>query len=542
MRRLRKPAAPATAQVVHMPAPVGGLNTVSPASAMPVSDSMQSYNLVAAEYGLRTRYGWREWCTNVYGEVNFEVRSILPFAGSAVTGSFDKLFAATSIGIFDVTTSSSSPIIVASFGITVGDAGRGNCHVMVTSAGHFLFYADEENGLFRYEEASDTWAPVSSGVGPGEISGINPASVCFVTVWKNRVWLVEKNSTRAWYLPAGAIAGVAQPFNFAQKFKAGGSLVGLWSWTYDGGAGIDDALVGLSSAGDVVVYQGTDPADDATFSLKGVWQVGGLPQGRNVATDYGGDLLLLTRLGVVSLSRLVSGGGDDRTQYATAKVANIFAAAMAARHFLRGWRILLHPEDNTLLITVPETDTTATTQLAMALGARSWTRYRGLPIFSCAAWGGKLYFGTHNGRVCVNDGPVDGVELENPNAFTNIEFSLLTSFQALGTRKRKRVRLIRPVLLSESTNQVFSVAARYDFNLFDAVFLPTPSLATIPGSSSWDTGLWDSALWAGEYIPSKDVRGTTGIGTDVAVALRGSADSRTVLVGFDVVFDVGGIL
>jgi len=58
-----------------------------------------------------------------------------------------------------------------------GDEGCGVSHVVVTSAGQFLLYADEENSLFQYAESTDAWAAST-------VSGITGGveSVVYVTV------------------------------------------------------------------------------------------------------------------------------------------------------------------------------------------------------------------------------------------------------------------------------------------------------------------------------------------------------------------------
>jgi len=88
-----------TLRDIHVPAPLGGFNTVASALAMPPGDCVYAYNLIAGEYGLRSRLGYKEWCTNLSGTLDNTVRSVLPFTGSAKNGSKDKLFAVTSTGI-----------------------------------------------------------------------------------------------------------------------------------------------------------------------------------------------------------------------------------------------------------------------------------------------------------------------------------------------------------------------------------------------------------------------------------------------------------
>jgi hypothetical protein len=571
---------------MHLPAPTGGLNTISAGSAMPLSDAVQLFNMVAAEYGLRSRLGSREWLTGLQGATDSLVRTVLPHKGSTKSGSADKLFVTTSNGIYDVTSSYqawqastayvigdvvinddgkvytcdtdgtsassggptgtgsniadgttrwdyTSTIKALSFATTTGDAGYGTYHGFVTSGGHFLLYADEVNGLHKYTESTNTWAAVT------DITNVNATDLRHVAVFKNRLWFVEKDSQKAWHLDAGAISGAATQFPFTTSGfpRHGGTLLGLWNWTYDGGAGLDDSLVALTTGGDVLVYQGTDPTSASAFGLKGVWYVGAFPAGRQVATHFGGDLLLLTKSGLRPLSQLVT-GREDPKEYATAKIANLFNALMLSRSSLPGWSVRLHPEDNTLLVTVPTTAGANTEQLAMSLWNRSWSRYRDLPMYAADTWAGKLYFGSADGKVYVNDGYVDGVELDDASAYTPVQWAVLGAFSNWGVPRQKRVQMIRPTLLAENDSPEFAVGARYKYDFTE---LGAVSGGTL-GADEWDGGVWDTATWAGEFNATQTVRGASGMGVDVAIAIRGTATSRTVLVGTDVTFDVGGFL
>ena len=178
-----------------------------------------------------------------------------------------------------------------------------------------------------------------------EISGVDPDNVCFVTVFAGRVWMVERDTASAWYLPAGQIAGVASEFPMGLKFAHGGNLLALFDWSYDGGSGLSSSLVALSTNGDVLVYQGTDPDTADTFGLKGVWYAGPPLAGREVASTFGGDMLLLTRQGLVPMSKLVVGLPDVRAESLTVKVSSLFNALTSTRGAYRGWAVVQHPED-----------------------------------------------------------------------------------------------------------------------------------------------------------------------------------------------------
>lgn len=535
MRRGQRPAQPAL-QSTHWPAPMGGLNAISAGSAMPMSDCLRLYNLVPAEYGLRSRLGSREWVTGLTGASDDYVRTLLPFTGSAKNGSNDRLFAVTSSGIWDVSASTASPALSIAFGTTVGDAGYGTSTVMVTAAGHFLLYCDELNGYHVYAENSGSWTKVAMGGGAGEVSGVDPANFVHVHVHKNRAWFVEKDTGNAWYLAAGAIFGAAASLNMGRQFKAGGPLVGLYGWTYDGGAGIDDSLVGISNGGDVVIWQGTDPASD--FALRGTWQVGPPPAGRDLTTNVGGDVWILTRFGLLPISQLVVGNTYDRSRLPAAKVAPLLNLAMMTKANKRGWAMRLHPEDGTLLLMVPTTEGQATEQFAFTLATPAWSQYRDLPIYSSAVLGGKLYYGTVDGKVGVNDGYIDGRTLDDPNAYTAVQWALLTSYQNLGNARMKQVQMLRPTFISDGAVPAYNAQARYKYDFTE---LTTVTESATSGDV-WDTAEWDAAVWSGGDQATQSVTGTAGMGVDVAIAIRGTAITRTALVGVDVFYTQGGVL
>jgi len=505
------------------------------------NDCILAYNLIAAEYGVRSRLGSREWCTGITGAADNQIRSMLSFTGSAANGSENKLFAVTSTGIWDVTDSDASPTQVLAFASSAGDAGYGISTVMVTSAGHFLLYTDEVNGYHVYTQSSGTWAAISLGGGGTQVSGIDPTTFAFVFTFKERVWFVARNSASAWYLAAGSVYGAATEFPMGRKFEAGGDLRGLWSWTYDGGAGLDDSMVAISSGGDVLVWQLTDPTDAADTLLRGVWSLGGSPPaGRRFVTKRGGDLAIVSRLGLLPISKLVLGSGsEDRSIYATAKIANLFNNLMLSKSAFKTWQILTHPEENALVITIPGSGNDDNTeQLAMSLANRSWWRWRDLKMFSACVHEGVFFFGSKDGVVYKSFGYIDGVTLADPNSFTSIQYKCISAFRNLGNGRQKQIQSMRPTILSESATPTFEIHARYRFDQTE----PGAVAEGVPGQGSWDVGEWDEAVWGGDYSPSQAVRGAAGMGVDVAVALAGSATSRTIWVGTDVAFTQGGWL
>jgi hypothetical protein len=517
-----------TVKSVPLPAPMGSINTISSGAAMPPEDCIYRRNLIPADYGLRVRLGSREWCTGLDGAA----RTMLGFTASVASS--NKVFATTQTGIWDVTASSATPTQLVTFGTQDATSGHGVSCVMVTAAGHFLLYCDEANGAYIYPEGGP-WTAAS-------ITGVDPADLVFVMPWKNRLWFVERDTGKGWYLATNAISGAATSFNFGARFQAGGDLRGLWSWTGDGGAGIDDHLVGVSGGGDVVVYVGTDPSSASTFGLKGVYQAGGVPAGRRICSDFGGDLVIMSTRGLISARALVD-GVEDTGQYATTKIANLWNRLQIEGANLRGWSMAIHPLDGTLLVVAP-TVSSVNRVLAMSLTTKGWSEYTwdsdASVIGPAAVLANTFYYGTSDGRVLIMDGYVDGVTLADPNAYSAIPFSMLTAFQKLGHSRNKRIGHVRASFMSEGGLPPHAIEARYGYDL--SVISSLLIDAAQPSTSLWDSAIWDSSTWAPEYSASQDVRGTTGMGREVALAIKGTAAARTILVGFDVDYTEGGLL
>lgn len=563
-------------QSFHLTAPIGGINASSPASGMPPSDCLFLYNMIPYQYGLRVRSGWQEHCTGVgsdyvatYGLFDYGsplkvslsgplggaqvgnwpgalrsgVRSILSFAGSDSRGLKDRLFACTKVGIWDVTVSSAAPTCVYNFEAQDLNSGKGIATAFVNAAGdHYLAYCDGTNGYLLYSEKTDSWTKITQGSGTDglTISGANPESFRHVVSWKNRLWFSSNNSATAYYLDIGAFAGTAYPQNFGARFKYGGSLSGLWNWTVDGGTGIDDFLVGISTAGDVVIYQGTDPATPGAFGLKGVWWVGQVPPGRRIASSFGGDLFILSRTGCLPLSKLVAGYLiRDPNIYATQKVANLFNKLMTERGDLEGWEINIHPNDNLLIINVPATTFEPQEQLTMSLASKGWSRHMGVPMSCMETWRGTLYFGTFDNRVCANTGYVDGMKLDGTEA-TPIAWGLMTSFQGLGVARKKRLHMVKPYFMTDGTYPGYMTQARWDFDLSQIV--EVPGSPNDPSTDKWNVAQWNASMWGDGVSIGGAYNGATGMGTYVAIILVGTSKTNTTLAGFDAMFDVGGLL
>lgn len=503
--------------------------------------------------------------------------------------------------VWNYVASNAAPSRLVTFSTTTGDAGYCTFTVMSTPAGRFLICCDEENGYYVWTESTATWTKptqqttstwatstaytittsyvlnstngntyqctqsgtsASTGTGPSgfgtgivdgtctwswvpSITGVDPATFAAVCVWKSKVWFVQKDTSLAWWLPTNQIFGTATSQDFGGKMRVGGPLANLYGWSYDAGGGLDSLLVGVSTAGDVVIYQGTDPNSVATFSLFGSWSVGGVPYGRRIATDYGGELLVMSLTGVVQMSKLVVGAPATvgaGTVYETDKIAPLFNLDAQTYYSNQGWAIGMSPGDNVLLCLVPANGSGGNAKpYAMSRSKASWSIYRDLPMLSLGTWQGTAYFGTTDGRVAKITGNVDGVLFGNTNSFSSIDWSMLSGFTTGGTLAQKQVQMIQPMLETQENNPPINAEAKYNLDISEAAS-PVVTTTTATGNT-WDTAKWDSATWGGgAYNEVAPLIGAAGLGRTVAVAVRGRATSRTSILGIGVMFTTGGLL
>jgi hypothetical protein len=531
-------------QVTVMPAPTKGIDARAPTGNMPSDVCIYTYNLMPAEYGMLLRAGYREWGISLGGT---GVHSIIPFTGVQPGAVDDRLFAVTNEDIWDVTTLD-APTSVYTLPVTSLGAGHGVfAHYLDQGGSDFLYYADGINGLLQYNGLAndvdpDTWAPALGITGP------NLPAVVFVMVHKKRMWLVEEGKSSAWYLPLDSAQGEATEFYFGGKFPHGGRVYAMYNWSIDGGKGIDDLLVIISSAGDVLVYEGSSPANADDWSVRGTYYIGDMPTGRRVGSEYSGDLYLLSSFGLISMSDLIR-GVDTQNPSETSlsfRVARPLREQIRAKKTLFGWEPIFLPAIGQMMVLIPQANSESWIQYNLTLATEGWGFWRGVPMSCVADWQGIVYFGTLDGRVCSMDTTRDNVLLTAPPEpelnGQPIDFSLLSSYQNLGAPGlHKRVQMVRPDFYGNS-KPAYTIKVLYDYD-FQEPAAVVQGDAESAANDEWDGSLWDIGVWStveGRSFGAEQLAGTSGIGRSVAIAMRGSSGDALRLITWDIMWLTGG--
>lgn len=517
-----------------MPPPIGGLNARDGLNIMPSSDAVTLTNWIAQQYGVRSRKGYREWA------INFPrpVKTIMEYNPARANVASYRMFAVTDNNIYDISGQTNAPASVLALPGT-DDYGRFSWTSMANSGGIFLLTCSNQGG-YRYYNGT-TWTTVTLGGGAGQVTGVDPSILSFVTTWKARAWFIEKGSTRAWYAAPNAITGALTQFDFGPLLKKGGVLSFIATWTIDAGTGTDDYLVIGGENGDILIYKGTDPSSSATFGLVGNWYVGRLPVGQRCFQQYGGDLLILSENGIQPLSYVTRGGQSlfrvGSVDY-LAKVQQLFGVLLGGSIDQTGWEFCLSLKENLLIVQQPS-PTSVYEQYALYTNGDTWSKFSGMPTFSMFSGSQGFFFSTADNRVCQGfTGYFDDVKYGQSigNGIAGMIQPAYSYFGAPG--QNKQWHMIRPTFLAVDQPAV-SVVMVADFA--QNVIPSSPVYAQLNGAR-WDTSNWDQSYWAGGLQTFDDWVGAAAVGYAGSAILSTVVVGDTFLSSLDYSYELGGVL
>lgn len=528
------------AKAITLPAPVGGLNTREGLADMPPDDAAALENWWADASYLEVRKGFTPWVAGLTGYVE----TLMSYAGGAT----NRLFAVTSAGtIYNstnedefltdeagdfLTTEDGRSFIVQASSVTSDVTGLTNGRFqyvnMATSAGNYLRCVNGAD-FSRVFDGSD-WHADGDGA-PYDITGVDSRDLIHINLHKNRMWFVQKNSLRAWYLPTSAIGGAATAFDLRGIAQLGGYLMAMATWTIDAGYGVDDLAVWITSEGEVIVYRGTDPASATTWALVGVWHIGS-PIGRRCMYKYSGDLLIITQDGVQPMSGALQSSRTNPKVALTDKINPTISREVASYGSNFGWQLITHAVANQLYLNVPQVERTRQVQYVMNTTKKTWWPFTGWNAGCWEVYQDDLYFGSYQFVGKAWDSNADAGEA--------IASSGLQAFNYLGKAgMQKRVTMFQPTFYTNGSPEVFG-GVNVDFDTSEnttAVQIQT-SLYGL-----WDTGSWDSALWAPDLDVRKSWNGARGVGNAFAPTLNAETDGIELQwVNSTLVFEEGGIL
>lgn len=461
-----------------MPAPTGGWDAQSSIADMPEDRAIVLDNWFPDRDRVELRPGSREYATYL-GEFSAEFSAEFTTAPGPETSSLmeylppsapSQLFAGAGTAIWDATSGGVASQEKDGFTNTLFVHMQFN-----NGSGHYLFAANGVDPLQIYDGTS--WANSA-------ITGVTLANVAWVASHQNRVWLGEKDSLTAYYLATSAIAGGATAFGLAPYVRRGGYLVGMATWTRDGGDGTDDIAVFMTSEGEAIVYQGTDPSSATTWSLVGTFFIG-RPVNRRCFIKAGADLIIITEGGIVPLSRMLALDASQ-TAYAALsdQINQAFAAAVRdAGQLSDYWGVILYPRRNMMIVNVP-VQNGDNVQFAFNTLTGAPCRFTGLNANCWVLFNNLAYYGGVGQIVLFDNGFSDQGQPIVGHAVQAFSY-----FNSPGSEKR--FSRVEPILFA-SNNPLPSIDIMTDF----VVSTPSPLRGPAPGlTGQWDVSQWDVASW-----------------------------------------------
>ena len=509
-----------TAVVASRPAPVGGLNARDAISDMPEKDAIVLDNWFPTPTNIQIRNGYVNWVTGITGWVE----SLCAYTAA----SSSKLFAAAGTAIYDVTSTGAVGAAVQS-GLTNARWQHAN---FTTGGGSYLYMVNGADKPRLYDGAA--WVAVDGASTPA-ITGVTTTNLIDVAVHKNRLWFIEKNTFKVWYLPLNSIGGAATNIDFGPLFKLGGYLQKMVSWSIDSsGSGSQDYAAFISSEGEIALYQGYDPSSTSTWALVGMFRVG-RPQGRRCTAKVGSDVAMIGADGIISLSKALTTDRSQKQANISYKIVNSITSDIQDYPSNFGWQIILYPIGNKLIINVPTTENSTQYQYVMNTITSSWCtfgRYNSPWLAACfESLGDSLYYGG-NGVVCKCDyGETDG-----GNAITADCQPAYSYFGYHGNLKM--FTMARPIYMADG-DITPSIALNIDFQLAQ----PAASRIYSGSNSLWDVSDWDTTSWVNAQAIKKNWLTVGGIGYAASLRTKLAVNNMTAsLQSIDYVFENGGIL
>lgn len=401
---------------------------------------------------------------------------------------------------------------LASGASTLMSYASGADEVMLAASGGKIFDVTDGGDLtasapLKSGYTNDLWQSVNFGTAGGQFllgvngadkpfiyngttvedSGINPPSgsvndYIHVTAHQQRLFLIPKGKLAFDYLPVSSIAGDASRFELGPYCKLGGYLMAMASWTVDAGNGVNDMAVLITSKGEVIVYSGSFPGSADDWSLVGTFRCAP-PVGRRCFVNRGGDVIINTFAGPISLKDVLAGRDVNESKSTLYNIQPTFKDATAAFGDLPGWEAVYYPEQGVTLFNVPATGTGLYNQHVFVSESSGWCIFGGWNATCFVVHDKELYFADATGNIfkALSGTTDNGMSIKG-----DIELA----FDYLGNASEKHIALVRPVWRS-TTDLTVDMVVNTDFTRQ----APTYQLTNIGEGTDWEDLDWATWEW-----------------------------------------------
>jgi hypothetical protein len=483
---------------------------------MPPTDAVVLDNFVPGTTDVTLRAGNRSWATGLLAPVE----TLLPYR----SGTVNKLFGVAGGKIYDATNQGA----VGAAAVSSLTNSRFQYVNFGTPGGQFLLAVNGANPMQRYDGSAWTTALAAPAV-----TGFDTTLAISINAWGQRIWLVEKNSFRVWYLPLQSIGGAATSLDLSSLFRLGGSLAGMLTWTVPSTQQTQQFAVFVSTEGEVAIYEGYDPANASTWALAGMARIG-RPIGGRFWTRFGSEVVLITVDGFVPLSKVLMLDRSTNKDAVSNKIDSAARLAIAGNPSTFGWQGMLYPTGNKLFINVPTAENATSYQFVMNTITGAWCRYLGWNANVFETVQDSLYFGG-------NDGTIYQAEYGTDDNGAAINGTMIPAFNYFREPvRRKRFTQVRPTIIGlKEANILLDLVT--DLNIMDS--LRAPSLSAASGLPVWDIAAWDTSRWSPSRFAISNWQMVSGMAFAATVRIQVSCKGFAPSVeNISYVYEPGGIL
>jgi hypothetical protein len=477
-----------TARQVEVPAPFGGLNMRDSRAAMPPQDALQFKNMIAEPGGVTSRLGYESFATGITG--------IVRFMKEFINGPTRTMVIAAGTTLYDVGVN----------GGTVSSLGTG-----LTNANFEGAILSDNMVLVNGADTPELYdgSTITTGSYSGDIATPGANTMDAIAVHKSRMYMWDSATSDFYYGATNAIQGAFTKFPLGDVSTTGGNLLIMETISRDGGSGPDDYAAFILDTGEVIVYQGSDPGTASSWALVGRFFIPE-PINKRCAAKFAGDVLVLTKRDMVSLSRVMGAGLENQgTNIDPSKISEGLALDFDIYGNNNGWELVLYGKKSWAIANVPETTDVKYHQYVTVMSNGSPAYFDGWNATTFATFNSGLYFGSKDG------GEVFKADSGFDDDGSNIRCVAQQAFSTFSIPNVKNVKNLTISYLYDAFATIGGEVA-YDYN--EKVVTNTSSSETL--GAEWDDSDWDTAEWAGAVKVRNIKFSVAGTGRSVSIIIE----------------------
>lgn len=443
-----------------LPAPIKGLNKRDSLSAMDSLYAITMDNYIPLDNKIELRSGYES-----YVKIGHPIHTLVSYTKPLA----NQFIALANNKAYNITSKANVRVYNATFSNTY-------CQTVQYKDRLFFLNGEETPKVFYVDDDSvehlENWGFTSDN------PNFNAGKIINGAVSHEFLWFVEKNSLKAWYsAEAGNIAGKLYQFDLAQISKWGGELIAVANWSVDGGAGMDDLTVFLTSKGECLVYKGINPNSANNWEIVGSYKLSE-PIGYNCIMQYQGDLVIISQDGYIPLSKALSLQNANSSSVAFSDaIRGLVLDRTSANKDRKGWQGIIYSKRGYAIFNVPVNNQFEQHVINLTSGA--WCRFTGIRSYQWCLFDNNMYFASDDYvyQYDTNTYSDNGVQIEG---------KIEQAYSNLGTDSLKTIPLLNPRTRS-STSFALTIYTNMDFEDQNRNYYT--NIQTIDGTK-WDVSKW----------------------------------------------------